>query len=81
MKYTTSIVIHGQEIIPSDVFDSHKGQYVLMDIIPNEEGVNMLHIMGLSGPYTADMFIVEQDVFTAFSLHNLEESILKYKQY
>ncbi len=78
-SYKTSILINGQKIIPSDIFESSTSRYVLMDI-KDVEGKIVLEIMALSGIYASRTFFIDKDIFSKFTLKEFEESLKTYKE-
>jgi hypothetical protein len=75
-KYKTSIMIDGQKIIPSDVFDTGTSRFILMDILV-EEGKIILKIMGLSGNFISKIIRIDYDIFSKLSPTDFENWMQK----
>ncbi len=80
-RYKTSIVLNGQKVIPSDVFENDTSRYILMDIFendPGEPGAELV-IMALRGPYVSQKFSINSTLFETFSIEDFERWIEEQK--
>ncbi len=66
----TSVMIHGQKVIPSNTFMIGENEYILLEIFEEREQV-ILKIMGLYGEHISQIYQIALDRFEEMSHQEL----------
>jgi len=71
--FLTSVMIHGEKIMPSDTFDIGSDRYTLLDITQTEGEIITLHILGLKGPNLGHKYEILLSRFEEMSADDLNQ--------
>lgn len=77
--YYVSIIIDGNEIIPSDSFAIGNNEYVLLEIVESVEEIKYLKILGIKGTHLGNHYLVPVHEFETSSPRELERSLQHYQ--